>query len=88
MYSGSIIGAIRWSHQGSSGRCGRRSRGWARPYSYQCRPSRCAAADRERNAVERLINRLKGWRRIATRYEKRAANNAAMLLLGCILLWR
>ena len=31
-------------------------------------------AYRERNVVERLINRLKQYRRIATRYEKRAAN--------------
>ncbi len=29
---------------------------------------------RERNAIERLINRLKQFRRIATRYEKKAAN--------------
>jgi transposase len=45
------------------------------------------AAYRERNRVERLINRLKEYRRIATRYEKRAANDAAMLTLGCILVW-
>jgi transposase len=45
------------------------------------------AAYRERNAVERLINRLKRWRRIATRYEKRAANDAAMLTIAAILLW-
>src|SRR3954453_13937041 len=32
------------------------------------------AAYRLRNRVERLINRLKQFRRIATRYEKRAAN--------------
>jgi transposase len=44
-------------------------------------------AYRERNVVERLINRLKRWRRIATRYEKRAANYAAMLTVACILLW-
>jgi transposase len=31
-------------------------------------------AYRERKVVERLINRLKQWRRIATRYGKRAAN--------------
>jgi transposase len=31
-------------------------------------------AYRERNLVERLINRLKQYRRIATRYEKRAVN--------------
>ncbi len=33
---------------------------------------------RERNWVERLINRLKQFRRIAIRYEKRAANCLAM----------
>ena len=44
-------------------------------------------AYRERNAVERLINRLKQWRRIATRYEKRAANYLAMLSIAAILRW-
>jgi transposase len=44
-------------------------------------------AYRERNRVERLFNRLKQFRRIATRYEKRAANYLAMLTLGAILLW-
>lgn len=42
---------------------------------------------RQRNRVERLINRLKQFRRIATRYEKRAVNYAAMLTLAMILLW-
>ena len=42
---------------------------------------------RERNVIERLINRLKQWRRIATRYEKRAQNYQAFVLIGCILLW-
>ena len=45
------------------------------------------AAYRERNVVERLINRLKQWRRVATRYEKRAANYLAMLTIAAILLW-
>lgn len=45
------------------------------------------AAYRERNKVERLINRLKQYRRIATRYEKRAANYLAMVRLGMIMLW-
>jgi transposase len=45
-------------------------------------------AYRERNVVECLINRLKQWRRIATRYEKRAANYQAMLTTAAILLWR
>jgi transposase len=42
---------------------------------------------RERNVVERLINRLKRYRRIATRYEKRAANYAAMWTIAAILDW-
>ena len=45
------------------------------------------SAYRERNVVERLINRLKRWRRVATRYEKRAANYRAMVTLAAILLW-
>ena len=44
-------------------------------------------AYRRRNRVERLINRLKQFRRIATRYEKRAANYLAMVHIGMLLLW-
>ncbi len=44
-------------------------------------------AYRERNVVERLINRLKQFRRLATRYEKRAANYKAMVTVAAILLW-
>ena len=44
-------------------------------------------AYRERNVVERLINRLKQHRRVATRYEKRAVNYLAMLTVAAILLW-
>ena len=42
---------------------------------------------RRRNLVERSINRLKQFRRIATRYEKKAENYLAMLHIGSILLW-
>jgi transposase len=42
---------------------------------------------RQRNKIERLINRLKQFRRIATRYEKRGANYQAMLCLAAIVLW-
>ncbi len=42
---------------------------------------------RERNRVERLINRLKQYRQIATRYEKEAVNYLAMLMVGAIRLW-
>ncbi|MDB5059909.1 MAG: hypothetical protein JWO59_3381, partial [Chloroflexi bacterium] len=41
----------------------------------------------QRNRVERLINRLKQCRRLATRYEKRAANYHALLTIAAILLW-
>ena len=41
----------------------------------------------QRNIVERLINRLKQFRRIATRYEKRATNFSAMITLASIFLF-
>jgi transposase len=44
-------------------------------------------AYRRRNLVERLINRLKQFRRIATPYEKRAVNYLAMVTIGMIMLW-
>lgn len=42
---------------------------------------------RRRNLVERLINRFKQYRRIATRYEKLAANYRAMWVLAAIIRW-
>jgi transposase len=46
------------------------------------------AAYRQRNHVERTVNRLKGWRRVATRYEKRELNYLAMVTIAAIvLLW-
>ena len=42
---------------------------------------------RLRSLVERLINRLKQFRRVATRYEKKAVNYHGMLLLAAIKLW-
>ena len=39
------------------------------------------------NQRRRLINRLKQFHRIATRYEKRAANYLAMVHIGMLLLW-
>jgi transposase len=42
---------------------------------------------RLRERVERLINRLKQHRRLATRYEKRAANYRAMWVIAAMLLW-
>jgi transposase len=42
---------------------------------------------RARNRVERLINRLKQFRRLATRYEKRGTNYHAIWVIAAILLW-
>lgn len=44
-------------------------------------------AYKQRNLVERFFNRIKQFRRVATRYEKRAENYKAMLTLASILLW-
>ncbi len=44
-------------------------------------------AYRQRNLVERCINRLKQFRRVATRYEKRAVNYIAMITIAAIMLW-
>jgi transposase len=42
---------------------------------------------RERNIVERSINKIKAWRGLATRYDKDLANYQAGLELSAALLW-
>ena len=42
---------------------------------------------RERNRVERCFNRLKQYRRVATRYEKKAENYLTMLTIASIMMW-
>ena len=42
---------------------------------------------KERNLVERLFNKLKHFRRIATRYDKLARNYKSFLLLVAALKW-
>jgi len=55
------------------------------------RPGRPLAFDQaiyaRRNVVERCINRLKQWRGLATRYEKRAVNYRAMVVIASIAIW-
>ena len=55
------------------------------------RPGRPLAFDKaiyaRRNVVERCINRLKQWRGLATRYEKRAVNYRAMVVIASIVFW-
>jgi len=42
---------------------------------------------RTRNRVERMINRFKQSRRLATRYEKRTENYRAMWIIAATVLW-
>jgi transposase len=59
----------------------RRARRPGRPLSFD------TTRYRRRTVVERCINRLKQWRGLATRFEKRAANYRAMVVIAAILLW-
>ena len=45
------------------------------------------AVYRRRNVVERCINRLKQWRGLATRFDKRAANFRAFVVLAALMIW-
>jgi len=42
---------------------------------------------RLRHRIERLVNRCQQFRRLATRFEKRAANYQAMWLIAATVLW-
>jgi transposase len=41
----------------------------------------------ERNLVERFFNKIKNFRRIATRYDKTALSFTAMLTLAAAMIW-
>jgi len=55
------------------------------------RPGRRPGFDREayrrRNVVERCVGRLKQWPSVATRYEKRAVNYRAMVVIASLMVW-
>lgn len=42
---------------------------------------------RWRNQIERLFNKLKNWRRVATRYDKTAESYIGFVSLASVLLW-
>ena len=42
---------------------------------------------RERNRIERCFNKLKHFRRLATRYDRRACHFLAFLCLAASMLW-
>ena len=44
-------------------------------------------AYKTRNRIERCFNKLKHFRRIATRYDRRAQNFLAFILLASAILW-
>ena len=45
------------------------------------------AAYRRRSLVERCVNRLKQFRDLATRYEKRAFNYRALMIIASLIIW-
>jgi len=59
----------------------RRRRRGGRPPSFD------AATYARRNVVERCVGRLKQWRSVATRYEKRASNYRAMVVIAALMVW-
>ena len=50
-------------------------------------PSCDFKAYKDRNRIERMFNRIKQFRRIATRYDKLAVNFAAAVALAAIVIW-
>jgi transposase len=42
---------------------------------------------RERNVVERLVGRLKEYRRVVTRYDKLVASYLALVQLAAVRMW-
>ena len=57
----------------------KRSRTFKRPYDTELY--------KERNLIERFFNKLKQFRRIATRYDKLLANFMGFVKLAAIAIW-
>ena len=59
----------------------RRGRVGGRPYAFN------PTTHKRRNVVERCFNRFKQWRGITTRYDKKALNYRAGIVLASVILW-
>jgi transposase len=57
----------------------RQNRNAARAYDFEI--------SKQRHTIEFFLNRIKQYRRVATRYEKTACNYLAMIHIACIRLW-
>jgi transposase len=42
---------------------------------------------KQRNLIERMFNKLKNWRRVATRYDKTASSYLGFVTLASVKLW-
>jgi len=60
-------------------------------YSAQSEPKNPPACDfqayKDRNRIERMFNRLKQFRRIATRYDKTRKSFEAFLAIAAVKIW-
>lgn len=59
----------------------RKGRAGGRPHAFD------PTIYKRRNVVERCFNRFKQWRAIATRYDKKAINYRAGIVLASVILW-
>lgn len=76
--------------QTGSGKLGRQQGAWANiPPKRNRKAPVCFSRDlyRARNLVERFFNKIKQYRRIATQYDKLAANYLAFIKLASIRIW-
>lgn len=76
--------------QTGSGKLGRQQGAWANiPPKRNRKAPVCFSRDlyRARNLVERFFNKIKQYRRIATQYDKLAANYLAFIKLASIHIW-
>jgi len=42
---------------------------------------------KQRNLIERLFNRIKNFRRVATRYDKTSSSFLSFIQIACVFIW-